>query len=161
MIFYLLLVFLFIGLILFALGRYGSRLDDCDFNEKKTIKDKIKFFLYLNDCELAKTGCYDVIVSLGLIIILAIVVASNHVDAGPTSAKLEETYNALLFKAESDFAKDELGLLNKEIVDEIQSWNEDVSYYQKSRENKWFGVLITPAYDDLEKIDLQKFNSNE
>jgi hypothetical protein len=99
--------------------------------------------------------------SLGLIIILAIVVASNRVDASPTRAKLEETYNALLFKAENGFVRDEFGFVNKELVDEIQYWNEDVSYYQKSRENKWFGVLVIPVYDDLETIDLNEIFNNE
>lgn len=41
-----------------------------------------------------------------------------------------EKYKALTYKLENEACRDQFGLLNKEIIDEVQRWNVKVTYYK-------------------------------
>ena len=53
--------------------------------------------------------------------------------------KTREQYKAITYKIESDACRDEFGLLNKEVIDEIQEWNKDVRFYQNIQEERFLG----------------------
>lgn len=82
-----------------------------------------------------------------------IVIAANHIG---TDAELEQRkaqYDALTYKLESEFVRDDLGLLNKETIDEVQEWNEDLAYLKIMQRDFWMGIFYPNIYDDLELID--------
>ena len=58
---------------------------------------------------------------------------------------------------ESGACRDEFGLLNKEVIDEIQSWNESIIYNQKMQNDFWVGVFCPNVYDQFETIDYEKY----
>lgn len=68
-----------------------------------------------------------------------------------------EIYKALTYKVESDACRDEFGLLNKEVIDEIQEWNKDVRYYQNIQDNFWVGIFYPNVFDEFEMIDYENF----
>ena len=57
------------------------------------------------------------------------------------------------YKIESNSCRDEFGLLSKELIDEVQEWNQDVRYYQKIQRNFWVGIFYPNVYDEFETID--------
>lgn len=59
-----------------------------------------------------------------------------------------------MYKAGTEDCRDELGLLNKEFVDEIQDWNMKVSGTKARRQDPWAGIFFTPAYDGFNVIAL-------
>lgn len=68
-----------------------------------------------------------------------------------------ETYKAITYKVESDACRDEFGLLNKEVLDEVQEWNEDVRFYHNIQDNFWVGIFYPNVFDEFETIDYENF----
>ena len=71
--------------------------------------------------------------------------------------KTREQYKAITYKIESDACRDEFGLLNKEVIDEIQEWNKDVRYYQNIQDNFWLGIYYPNTFNEFETIDYESF----
>ena len=89
--------------------------------------------------------------------IIGVFMCINLTMADVTKAANQERYKALTYKLESDAYKDEFGLINKSVIDEIQDWNEDVVSNKALQRNFWIGICIPNIYDDFETIDYEKF----
>ena len=93
---------------------------------------------------------FAVIVSLFLII-------GEYTTIDSYLEKSREQYKAITYKIESDACRDEFGLLNKEVIDEIQEWNKDVRFYQNIQDNFWLGIYYPNVFDEFETIDYESF----
>ena len=71
-----------------------------------------------------------------------------------------EKYKALTYKLESEACRDQFGLLNKEIIDEVQRWNVKVTYYKAMEDNFWVGIYYPDVYGDLGTIDYETYEGN-
>ena len=71
-----------------------------------------------------------------------------------------EKYKALTYKLESEACRDQFGLLNKEIIDEVQSWNVKVTYYKAMENNFWVGIYYPDVYGNLGMIDYEMYEGN-
>jgi len=47
--------------------------------------------------------------------------------------------------------------LNKEVIDEIQDWNENITYYKNIQKDFWVGIFVPNVYDQFETIDYTKY----
>lgn len=72
-----------------------------------------------------------------------------------------EKYKALTYKPESDACRDQFGLLNKEIIDEVQRWNVKVAYYKAMEDNFWVGIYYPDVYGDLGTIDYETYEGGQ
>ena len=93
---------------------------------------------------------FAVIVSLFLII-------GEYTTIDSYLEKSREQYKAITYKIESDACRDEFGLLNKEVIDEIQEWNKDVRFYQNIQYNFWLGIYYPNVFDEFETIEYESF----
>ena len=93
---------------------------------------------------------FAVIVSLFLII-------GEYTTIDSYLEKSREQYKAITYKIESDACRDEFGLLNKEVIDEIQEWNKDVRFYQNIQDNFWLGIYYPNVFDEFETIEYESF----
>ena len=93
---------------------------------------------------------FAVIVSLFLII-------GEYTTIDSYLEKSREQYKAITYKIESDACRDEFGLLNKEVIDEIQEWNKDTRFYQSIQDNFWVGIYYPNVFDEFETIDYESF----
>lgn len=91
-----------------------------------------------------------------LFVVVAIILI-NQFGAKGTEAELNQKYKALKYKIENESYRDEFGLRDKEVIDEIQEWNEDISYKKTVQKDFWIGVLYPNIYDQFETID---YNTN-
>ena len=71
--------------------------------------------------------------------------------------KTREQYKAITYKIKSEACRDEFGLLNKEVIDEIQGWNKDVRFYQNIEDKFWLGIYYPNVFDEFETIDYESF----
>lgn len=92
-----------------------------------------------------------------VVVIMLCSIISNNVNAGGERASLEEQYKSLRYKVESDSCRDEFGIINKQFVDEVQSWNMDCAKYKRLQNNFWIGIFIPNIYDDFDTINLEDF----
>ena len=90
-------------------------------------------------------------------VIMLIVFACNYIGVNAQVEKNKEQYNAITYKVESGACRDEFGLLNKKVIDEIQDWNENITYYKNLQKDFWVGIFIPNVYDQFETIDYTKY----
>ena len=165
MVLWLFVIFVVVGIIMIILGNmswsdpyYNRKRNDDKEKDKFSLKNKILEFFYYYDENICFAGWIVSIIAGIVLLIMVISIIDVHSGLNGDIAKMNERYKALSFKAESDFARDELGLLNKEIVDEIQNWNEDIVYRREMQDNFWVGVFYPDIYYDFKTIDLNKLN---
>lgn len=149
MLFLLCLIVLIIGIGLVVVGNkkwFDTR------NE-----NKVRKFLYQNDDTIENSGWVTVVVSGFIMAIMIIVFVSNYIGINAQVEKTKERYNAITYKVESGACRDEFGLLNKEVIDEIQDWNESITYHKNIQKDFWIGIFIPDVYDQFETIDYTKY----
>lgn len=116
------------------------------------------FLHFLFEYDLGDTiGTLLYIFSAIAIVISLIIMAYNYVTKDAFIKVNEECYKALTYKVESDICCDEFGLLNKEVIDEVQEWNQGVIYYQNIQRNFWVGIYYPNVFDDFKTIDYDNF----
>lgn len=131
-----------------------------------TLSDKYSFqnehnknivdFAYHND-ENIYFICGTVAAASGIIAaIMLCFIIPIQISADGVRAKNEQRYNALIYKAQTESIRDEFGIVNKEYIDEVQSWNEDVAKYQTYSDSFWIGIFYPKrAFDGFETINLE------
>lgn len=120
-------------------------------------ENKLRKFLYQNDDIIEYSGWVTVVVSGIIMTIMIIIFACNYIGVNAQVEKAKERYNAIAYKVESGACRDEFGLLNKEVIDEIQDWNEHVTYYKNFQKDFWVGIFVPNVYDQFETIDYTKY----
>lgn len=108
--------------------------------------------LYVFDCEggwIALGVICAVISAVMLFIILGL-----HCGTNGMVASCRERYKSLMYKAETEACRDEFGIVNKDYIDEVQNWNEDLSYNKAMQRDFWVGIFVPNIYDEFELIDL-------
>lgn len=121
------------------------------------MKNKLRKFLYQNDDTIESSGWATVVLSGFIMVIMIIVFVCNYIGINAQVEKTKERYNAITYKVESGACRDEFGLLNKEVIDEIQDWNESITYHKNIQKDLWIGIFIPNVYDQFETIDYTKY----
>ena len=147
MLFWLCLIILIIGIGLIVIGCIKW-----DYE-----KNKLFDFLYDNDDTLKLIGGITTFISGFIMIIMITILCCMYIGIDARVEQSKETFDAITYKMESGACRDEFGLLNKEVIDEIQSWNESIIYNQKMQNDFWVGVFYPNIYDQFETIDYEKY----
>ena len=114
-------------------------------------------FLWNIDCDIESAGKVVAVISGIVIAIMISILCGQYMSVDAYLEKNRETYKALTYKIESNSCRDEFGLLSKELIDEVQEWNQDVRYYQKIQRNFWVGIFYPNVYDEFETIGYEKY----
>ena len=101
---------------------------------------------------------YFISIISGLAVIISLfIIIGEYTTMDSYLEKTREQYKAITYKIESNSCRDEFGLLNKEVIDEIQEWNKDVRFYQNIQDNFWLGIYYPNVFDEFETIDYESF----
>ena len=119
---------------------------------------ELHHFLWYNDDDIRGTGWGIVFVAIIAIIISLMCICGNFMGIDADVAKYHEKYEALTYKMESGACRDEFGLLSKEVIDEIQYWNTDLTYHQNIQDDFWLGIYYPNVYDQFKTIDYESYN---
>ena len=149
MLFWLSLILIALGLFISFIPYFADRWIDAESHEELYDFLTCDAFMY--------TGAVIFIGSAFSALIMLIIISSNQIGNRALLEKNQEKYNALIYKAEINSYRDEFSLLNKEVIDEIQEWNEDLAFKKSNQRDFWIGIFIPNIYDDFEKIDYEKF----
>ena len=101
------------------------------------------------------------IIFIFILIIMLIVMVCVYIPSESNKKQNEERYKALIYKATTESVKDEFGIINKEYIDEIQDWNEDLTGYKELTNNFWVGIFIPDWVNEFKTIDLDKIEMKE
>ena len=123
-------------------------------------KDKHNWFT--EKCYYSEDGvaAFTVIVCtvMGIVIfIMMCIMPIMYCGLNGTVDQLYERERALTYKVESGACRDELGLLSKEVIDEVQAWNESLIRNKRLQDDIWLGIFVPDIYDQYELIDYESY----
>ncbi len=144
MVFWIFVMFLLVGIGCMVFGMV-------DWNRDK------HHFLWYHDEGFRCVGGLITGLSGIVVVVMLFGIIMSHVATDAVLASHRERFKALTYKMESAEYRDEFGLLNKSVVDEIQEWNEDVVYKKAIQRDFWCGIFHPNIYDEFETIEYEEF----
>lgn len=84
-----------------------------------------------------------------------IVLGVNHINLKGTLLKIHQRYESLTYQYENDIYNNDNDLGKRDLMDDIQKWNEDLAWYREAQNDFWIGVFIPDIYDQFEYIVLE------
>lgn len=112
-------------------------------------------------CDWSPLGSVLIAFGIAVLMLMTICAGVIGITADAMEAANTERYEALMYKIESGVCSDDFGLLNKEIIDDIQAWNEDLARYKMLEQDKWIGAFYPNIYSDFDFIEYEKIYTGE
>lgn len=153
----ILVLVLGIGILIFGDWCDDLRVSIWKDEEKPCLSHTIKEFLYYNSEAVKVIGWIVTLVSTVALFIMLIVLPFCYIGVNGYVEQNKERFEAITYKIESGACRDEFGLLSKEVIDEIQEWNEEVVKGQTLQNDFWLGVFYPDVYDQYETIDYERY----
>lgn len=90
---------------------------------------------------------------VSIIMLVVIIVKNTNVDA--YVAENQMRYEMLVYQYENDIYDNDNDLGKRDLMEDIQEWNEDLAYYRKAQDDFWVGIFHPNVYDQFEFIELK------
>ena len=103
------------------------------------------------------SGPFLVIAIIGFIVaiimLIVIIVENTNVDA--YVAENQMRYEMLVYQYENNIYDNDNDLGKRDLMEDIQEWNEDLAYYREAQDDFWVGIFHPNVYDQFEFIELK------
>ena len=103
------------------------------------------------------SGPFLVIAIIGFIVaiimLVVIIVDNTNVDAYVSENQMR--YEMLVYQYENDIYDNDNDLGKRDLMEDIQKWNEDLAYHRKAQDDFWVGIFYPNVYDQFEFIELK------
>ena len=88
------------------------------------------------------------------LLIEIIVLAVNYIGVNGHIQKMNVRHDMLVYQYENDIYDNDNDLGKRELIEDIQNWNEDLASLKENQDDTWIGIFIPDIYDQLEFIEL-------
>lgn len=91
----------------------------------------------------------------GLCAVFSIIIMMSHyIGIDAEVEKNKARYDSLVYQYENAiFDNDDDVIGKKELYNQIQDWNEDLTYYQHIQRDFWVGIYVPNVFDQFELIE--------
>lgn len=112
------------------------------------------FLLLQSDFEFTGIALTSIGGIVGVTMLIAILISNFAPEVKEKALKNQQ--ESIIYKIESEVYKDDLNILDKDVIAEIKEWNTDVIYYKAFQRNFWIGIFIPNIYDEIEVIEYER-----
>ena len=95
----------------------------------------------------------SVIAGIAFVIMLIVVIA-NNVGIEASIEENKQRYESLIYQAENNLYENDNDLGKKELVNQIQEWNEDLARGKALQDDFWVGIFYADIYDEFDFIPM-------
>ena len=88
-----------------------------------------------------------------MVMLIDIISRNTNVDA--YIAENQMRYEMLVYQYENDIYDNDNDLGKRDLMEDIQEWNEDLAYYREAQDDFWVGIFHPNVYDQFEFIELK------
>ena len=81
---------------------------------------------------------------------------SNYLGVDGYVSQMNTRYEMLTYQYENDVYENDNDIGKRELITDIQSWNEDLAWRRENQRDLWIGVYIPNIYDQFDFISLDK-----
>ena len=111
------------------------------------------FVLFTFDWE--NLGITISVIGIFGIIVSVVVLAINYIGIDGYIARMNTRYETLVYQYENNIYDNDNDLGKRELMVDIQNWNEDLSSRRERQRDFWIGIYIPNIYDQFEYIELK------
>ena len=113
--------------------------------------------VFFNSCDFEWVSMLSTIISvlagIALVVMLIVVIVNNvGIEASIESSK--QRYESLIYQAENNLYENDNDLGKKELVNQIQEWNEDLARGKALQDDFWVGIFYADIYDEFDFIPM-------
>ena len=87
-------------------------------------------------------------------VVMLIVVIANNVGVEASIEANKQRYESLIYQAENNLYENDNDLGKKELVNQIQEWNEDLASGKALQDDFWVGIFYADIYDEFNFIPM-------
>lgn len=97
------------------------------------------------------------IVTFGMVgvVVASIILVICNTNIDGEIASMEKRYESLVYQYENNVYENDNDLGKKELMDNIQEWNENLARNKSAQDDFWLGIFIPDIYDQFEFIELK------
>lgn len=97
-----------------------------------------------------------VAILLGIcVFIMLIVMACQYIGVDAYCDRMQSRYEALTYQYENNIYDNDNDLGKRDLMVDIQRWNEDLAHHQNIQDDFWVGIFYPNIYDQFEFINLK------
>ena len=109
------------------------------------------------DCDvLTVIGMSTTVVGSIAVVVSIIIMLCSYAEVDGYIAASNARHDALVYQYENNIYDNDNDLGKRELIEDIQNWNEDLARYKENQDNFWIGIYIPNIYDQFEFIKLEK-----
>ena len=111
-------------------------------------------FLYKNDLTF-DIGMTMALVGFVAVLTSILIIFFSHIGLDAKVEQSNARYESLVYQYENDIYDNDNDLGKRDLMEDIQEWNENISYKQEMQDNFWVGIYYPNIYDQFKLIEFE------
>lgn len=96
------------------------------------------------------------VLALIAVIVSLIIMGVNYINVDGYVDRMNVRYDTLVYQYENDIYDNDNDLGKRELMKDIQNWNEDLAANRERQDDFWLGIYQPNIYDQFEFVQLVK-----